>query len=954
MTPSVPHRSADPIPSDRGSVGLARACHSLVLHIPHPVSPEELRRDAPRALARVTGHAGIRLWDEPVAPATPGQEVPDRLRREAERPLASSGPPVRMVLLRHRDGGADLVLTARRAAVTARALRAAAALILNGPPDTEEAGSLPVPARSPGPQQTRPAVGWGMGRPERTGRTASIAVPPLPADISDAALAAALALVQYRYSAGEAFAVGILDPDGATATPTVVGGVFDDGTSVKEFLAQWEGPYSAGTDADGAVPAVGMVFDSTVPGTGYRPFLAPVLPVMVHWRRHSDDTVDGVLWYDEGETAPAVADHFAACVAHVAEQLVDDGEQAVGDLELTTPEVAAGIASAGGTPALVEPPGRPGTIDGLFAEVVRRQPDAVALTDGEVRLSYAELDRRAGELADGLAESGVAPGSMVGVALEHGAQLVVTLLGVLKSGCAYVPMDVRYPRERLLHTAESAGTRVVIAEEGGFPGSAGVRVISPTELHDLGARSTAGPRNERVADGDDDAYVIYTSGSTGRPKGVVVLHRNVAALMSATRIDFGLGPSDVWTFFHSIAFDFSVWEIWGCLLTGGRLVVAPYWVTRDTDLFHELLVREQVTVLSQTPSAFGQLVETDLRSPETLAVRLVVFGGEPLDTRSLLPWFARHSATRCRLVNMFGITETTVHVTAHTVTPADAVAGSRTVGPALPGWSVTVRDERGRVLPVGAPGEIWVGGAGVASRYLGQPELTDARFVTDPVTGGRCYRSGDKGRRRPDGGLDHLGRLDNQVKVRGHRIELDEIRNVLLGHPAVTRAVAVLHQETPGDPSSARIDAYVVLGDTTGTPELLAHASGVLPTYMVPTITRVRSIPLTINGKLDVAALPRPSTGVAAGDRPRDNAATGDDGAPHPDAVAAEILRMWAEVLGTEVGPQDNFFELGGNSLLVIRLLREMRDRGLPKISTQDFYRNSAAQQFIEFVRGAH
>ncbi|MFB6562362.1 non-ribosomal peptide synthetase [Streptomyces sp. NPDC056400] len=953
MEMSVPYRVADPVPSDRGSVGSARACHSLVLHIPYPVSPEELRRDAPAALARTTGLAEIRMWVEPVASATAGEAVRDRLRREAGRPLAPSGPPVRMVLLHHRDGDAHLILTARRAVVNARALRAAASSILSGPQGATEADPAVLPPHpAAGPQQSRPALDWGMGSPERTGRTSSVAVPPLPEHVGDSALVAALALVQHRYSAGESTAVSILNAEGTAVGPSVIGGFFDEGTSAKEFLAQWEGPYGEQPAADGPAPAVGMVLDSTVPGTDYHPFLAPVLPVVVHWRRHRDGTVDGVVWYDEGETAPEVADRFAACVAHVAHQLVSDPDRALGEVELTDDEEARAIVAAGSPPALVEPAGRPATIDGLFSEMARRRPDAVALVDGDVRLSYAELDRRAGLLADGLAETGVAPGSLIGLALEHGADLIVTLLGVLKSGCAYVPMDVRYPRERLLHTAENAGTQVVISEAGGFPGSPGVRVISPAELYRLGARTSAGPGKGPAADGSDVAYVIYTSGSTGRPKGVAVLHRNVTALMSATRTDFGLGPSDVWTFFHSIAFDFSVWEIWGCLLTGGRLVIAPYWVTRDTDLFHELLVRERVTVLSQTPSAFGQLVETGLRSPDALAVRLVVFGGEPLDTRSLLPWFSRYPATHCRLVNMFGITETTVHVTAHTVTPADAVAGSRSVGRALPGWSVTVRDPRGRVLPVGAPGEIWVGGAGVASRYLGQPELTEARFVADPVTGERCYRSGDKGRLRPDGELDHLGRLDNQVKVRGHRIELDEIRHVLLGHPAVTRAAAVLHQETPGDSASARIDAYVVLGDATGTSEVLAHASGVLPAYMMPsTITRVESIPLTINGKLDVAALPRPSVAVG---HPRDDAAPPRDITAHSDGLAERILGLWADVLGTDVGAQDNFFELGGNSLLVIRLLREMRNRGLPKVSTQDFYRNSAAQQFIEFVRGAH
>ncbi|WP_143343260.1 AMP-binding protein, partial [Crossiella equi] len=263
------------------------------------------------------------------------------------------------------------------------------------------------------------------------------------------------------------------------------------------------------------------------------------------------------------------------------------------------------------------------------------------------------------------------------------------------------------------------------------------------------------------------AYVIYTSGSTGRPKGVVVPHRNVLALVAATRPEYALSTADVWTWFHSSAFDFSVWEIWGCLLTGGRLVVVPYFVSREPDRFAELLAAEGVTVLSQTPSAFTQLLTVDHHA---LSPRLVVFGGEPLDARVLLPWFDQHPGSR--VVNMFGITETTVHVTHQTLDRSLALAATRSVGPALPGWHLLVLDPEGRVQPPGVPGEICVGGAGVATGYLGQETLTAQRFRWNEHTGSRLYHSGDLGRLRPDGRLEHLGRIDSQVKLRGFRIEL--------------------------------------------------------------------------------------------------------------------------------------------------------------------------------------
>ncbi|MBT2480495.1 non-ribosomal peptide synthetase [Streptomyces sp. ISL-94] len=478
------------------------------------------------------------------------------------------------------------------------------------------------------------------------------------------------------------------------------------------------------------------------------------------------------------------------------------------------------------------------------------------------------------------------------------------------------------PADRLVHTAQDAGLALVITRAPEYPGEAGA-AVTPDEL-------TSAPARPLPAAGtpDDPAYVIYTSGSTGRPKGVVVPHRNVVALIDATREEYGLGPDDTWTFFHSGAFDFSVWEIWGCLLTGGRLVVVPYLVSRDPEEFRDLLLRDRVTVLSQTPSAFSQLLETDhVRLP----VRLVVFGGEPLDARMLLRWFDHHPESGCRLVNMFGITETTVHVTAQTVTRELALAGSRSVGPALPGWHLYVTDARGRLVPPGVTGEICVGGAGVALGYLGQPELTATRFTQDPYGGGRRYHSGDLGRLRPDGTLEHLGRIDSQVKIRGFRIELDEIRSVLLEDPDVRAAAVIVRREDPADPASARLDAYVVPADldTTG---VRKRAAGVLPGYMLPaTVTALDTLPLTTNGKLDAARLPLPVRTAAPAAAPAAGAG-GED-------RAAVLQEIWTTVLGIPVGLDDDFFELGGNSLFAVRISAALRARGLPAIPLRDLFR---------------
>ncbi|MET8542442.1 amino acid adenylation domain-containing protein, partial [Kitasatospora sp. NPDC004799] len=609
----------------------------------------------------------------------------------------------------------------------------------------------------------------------------------------------------------------------------------------------------------------------------------------------------------------------------------------------------------------------PDTIDGRIAELARRRPDAVAVTDDETGLTYRLLDDRAERVAAGLRSLGVS-GARVGVCLEQDTTLVTTLLGVLKAGCAYVPMDIRYPEERLRYTATDAGVPIVIGDPARFPRIEGVTVVSPKELLDA-PEPTAAPEPTGTGEpgAETSAYVIYTSGSTGRPKGVVVPHRNVLALVGATSADLGLGPDDVWTFFHSSAFDFSVWEIWGCLLTGGRLVVVPHWAARDPDEFHELLARRRVTVLSQTPSAFSQLIEADIRSAPAapLALRLVVFGGEPLNTAMLERWFARHSPAECRLVNMYGITETTVHVTAQEVTPHQVLDRSRSVGRALPGWWVSVRDEHGHVLPPGPAGEIYVGGAGVADGYLGRPELTAARFLDDPVTGERVYRSGDRGRLRPDGRLDHLGRLDNQVKVRGHRIELDEIKSVLVSAPGVADAAVVFREGEAGDPARARIDAYAVLRDGGSVEEVWRTARRLLPSHMLPAaLTEVPGIPLTVNGKPDLSRLPAPSplpvpapapTAAPAPVPHTDTDADRDGAAADPEAkgdLGAEILAVWSGLLGVDVEPDGNFFELGGNSLLVVRMLSDLRQRGLPKVTPREFYGNSTARAFVDLVLG--
>ncbi|HEY2737286.1 MAG TPA: amino acid adenylation domain-containing protein, partial [Thermoanaerobaculia bacterium] len=430
-----------------------------------------------------------------------------------------------------------------------------------------------------------------------------------------------------------------------------------------------------------------------------------------------------------------------------------------------------------------------GSLVGRFAEVAAERPEAVAIVGGGgdgAHLTYGELAARSRGLARWLRRSGVVPGERVGLRMERSPEMVVGILGVLAAGAAYVPLDPAYPEERLSFILADSGARIVVRQEE-ISAAAAVREDEAGE-----EGPSPGP--------DDLAYLIYTSGSTGRPKGVAVTHGNVLSLLGSTASGFGLGPHDVWTLFHSYAFDFSVWELWGVLAFGGRLVVVPWSVSRMPEAFRELLIREGVTVLNQTPSAFGQIAGTsDLSS-----LRLVIFGGEALEPRLLQPWFDRYGDERPRLVNMYGITETTVHVTERRIIlsdlRSDLGAGSR-IGRPMAGWAVYLLDRSFAPVPVGAAGEMFVGGAGVSRGYPGRPELTAERFVPDPFAGApgaRLYRSGDLARHLPDGDLEYLGRIDHQVKVRGFRIELGEIEAALASMAGVAEAAVVLRRDLAG------------------------------------------------------------------------------------------------------------------------------------------------------------
>ncbi|MBC8997309.1 amino acid adenylation domain-containing protein [Pseudomonas sp. N40(2020)] len=555
-----------------------------------------------------------------------------------------------------------------------------------------------------------------------------------------------------------------------------------------------------------------------------------------------------------------------------------------------------------------------------FEAHAQARPDATALIFGEQTLSYGELNRRANQVAHHLLALGIRADDRVAICVERGPQMIIGLLGVLKAGAGYVPIDPVYPLDRIAFTLQDSAPVAVLMQAATRDRVADLDVptVDLDSAH-LRAEFATDPQIPELTPAHL-AYVIYTSGSTGLPKGVMVEHRNVARLFSATHDWFQFNPQDIWALFHSFAFDFSVWEISGALSFGGQLLLVPQAVSRSPDDCYALLCRTGVTVLNQTPSAFRQMVAAQARSPLQHSLREVIFGGEALEPGLLKPWYARVGNAGTRLVNMYGITETTVHVTYRPLVAADAqLTGVSPIGVRIPDLQLYVLDAQREPVPVGVTGELYVGGAGVARGYLNRPDLTAERFIADPFSGhaeARLYKTGDLARWAADGSLQYLGRNDDQVKVRGFRIELGEIEARLAACAGVREAVVIAREDSPGE---QRLVAYWLAdeGVEPSAAQLRDHLQASLAEYMVPSaFVRLDAYPLTPNGKLDRKALPPPDSDAFA--RRGFEAPVGE--------VEALIAGIWQSLLGVEqVGRHDNFFELGGHSLLAVKLIERMR-----------------------------
>lgn len=569
-----------------------------------------------------------------------------------------------------------------------------------------------------------------------------------------------------------------------------------------------------------------------------------------------------------------------------------------------------------------------------FAIQAVRTPDKIAVGLDDQSLSYQQLNEQANQLAHYLRSAGVGPEVLVGICLPRSLRMVISILAIFKAGGAYVPLDPAYPAERLAFMLADSQASLLITEASvtavttAFATTPDLRkktIYLDTEEEQITSFPVENPTSS--AEPENLAYIIYTSGSTGQPKGVCINHRQLDRLFTATQDWYQFGENDVWTLFHSYAFDFSVWEIWGALIYGGRLVIISDNARRSPAAFYELLVQEQVTVLNQVPSAFRQLIPVVLTrsAKRELALRLVVFGGEALDFQMLAPWFDRFGDQKPQLVNMYGITETTVHVTYRPLTALDAQTPRSLIGQPIPDLQIYVLDSHLQPVPVGVPGELYVGGAGLARYYLGQPALTAERFVPNPFFKGKdnssfhtLYKTGDLARYTNSGDIEYLGRIDHQVKIRGFRVELGEIEATLNQVAGVHQNIVTVREDGMGE---KQLVAYVVPQSEASltAADLQTYLREKLPAHMIPAqIAFLDRFPVTPGGKIDQKALPTP-------DMTRPQLAIGF-AAPQSEQEK-HLAQVWSRVLGVDqVGIHDNFFELGGNSFKAIYAAREIGD----------------------------
>ncbi|NIM16711.1 MAG: amino acid adenylation domain-containing protein [Candidatus Aminicenantes bacterium] len=647
------------------------------------------------------------------------------------------------------------------------------------------------------------------------------------------------------------------------------------------------------------------------------------------------------LSYNEGVFN---GDGFLERLLHVSGQIVE-GAQYMRDIDFVTEKEKSELIRLSSMGVHEYPEEK--NLCQFFADQVEKAPDQTAVVFEDRGLTYGELDKQSNRLAYLLQVKGVRPGAIAAIMAGRSLETIIGILGIIKAGGTYLPIDPDYPEERIRYMLADSNAGVLLSEVGELGKlSEGTEVVKLNELREEHPTHLTHPARPAHL-----CYIIYTSGTTGKPKGVLIEHRNLVRLFFNDKFQFDFNSSDIWSMFHSPCFDFSVWEMYGALLFGGKLIVISKMLARDTSGYLERLKKEKVTVLNQTPTAFYHLCREEMKHDnKALKIRYVIFGGEELHPLKLKPWRSRYPGTK--LVNMYGITETTVHVTYKEITDKEIELNQGNIGKPIPTSGTYIMDGESRLLPVEIAGEICVGGAGVSRGYLNRVDLTAEKFIENPYKKGeKVYRSGDLGKLSADGELRYLGRMDHQVQLRGFRVELGEIESQLLRMDEIKEAVVIARDSSGAGSDGHEGDgkylcAYLAADEKIDLSTVRKKLSGVLPDYMIPNyFVPLDEIPLTANGKVNRKALPEPTVG------PAEKAVV-----PPRDKREEMLVEIWSEVLGLDaglIGINSDFFELGGHSLKAATVVSNIQKKFDVRIPLAKIFETPTIRGLVQQLENA-
>lgn len=677
------------------------------------------------------------------------------------------------------------------------------------------------------------------------------------------------------------------------------------------------------------------------------PINLPLKTSKVDLSMHVEEYHDEMFVHIEFKTSlykPATIKRLLEHFLIVLEGAIKNPEQQIGTLPILTKKQYADFVQKENYGKIDS--NRSACAHQIFEMQAKKMPNRVAISYKNQQLTYGDLNTKANQLAHYLINQGVGPEVKVGICLDRSLEMVISILGILKAGGAYVPLDPHVPSDRLSFIIKDSEVPLIITTsklKQKLPSNDVKTILLDSKQNDLKIEAKENPLTN--VSGNNLAYMIYTSGSTGKPKGVLMEHSNVTRLFDSTSHWYNFTEKDVWTMFHSYAFDFSVWELWGALLYGGKLIIVPYLISRSPEDFYNLLLEEKVTVLNQTPSAFRQIIDFISRKEceNELYLRYVIFGGEALELYTLIPWIEIYGDSKPKLVNMYGITETTVHTTYRVITKKDIDNGlGSVIGEAIPDLQLYVLNKSLQPVPMGVIGELYIGGAGVARSYHNRAELTSERFITNPFSKNvqdKLYRTGDLVRYISDKDLEYQGRIDNQVKIRGFRIELGEIQSALESHYCVKEAVVLVKEEKLGD---RRLIGFVNTNQDISASTLRSFLKGLLPEYMIPSIVFVSSLPLTANGKLDTKELLVGSSCQMVQEEVYL--------APNT-STEKKVANIFSEYLGVlRVSVNESFFEMGGHSLLATQVVSRINDIFRIQLPLRTFFEKTSVDQLAQEI----